>query len=115
MSGATSLTFLAHHEFRLAWRDWWSMLTAGKPHRARVVVFALLAVEDLDLDDSLRTAISVIALTVLLSVILHGSTADILARRYGGWIRRTSPPTETAPATEPRTRRSLVPWHHRQA
>ena len=28
-------TWLAHHEFRLAWRDWWSMLTAGKPHRAR--------------------------------------------------------------------------------
>jgi len=85
------------------------------PRGLASVVFALLAVEDLDLDDSLRTAISVIALTVLLSVILHGSTADILARRYGGWIRRTSPPTETAPATEPRTRRSLVPWHHRQA
>ena len=43
MSGATSLTFLAHHEFRLAWRDWWSMLTAGKPHRVRVVAFALTA------------------------------------------------------------------------
>ena len=22
----------ARHEFRLAWRDWWSMMTAGKPH-----------------------------------------------------------------------------------
>ena len=30
MNGAASLTFFAHHEFRLAWRDWISMLTAGK-------------------------------------------------------------------------------------
>ena len=43
MSNAASLTFLAHHEFRLAWRDWWSMLTAGKPHRIRVVIFAMTA------------------------------------------------------------------------
>ena len=41
VSHAASLTFLAHHEFRLAWRDWWSMLTAGKPHRVRVVALAL--------------------------------------------------------------------------
>ncbi len=38
-----SLTALAHHEFRLAWRDWLAMLTAGKPHRARVVAIALAA------------------------------------------------------------------------
>jgi ABC-2 type transport system permease protein len=37
-----SLPFLAHHEFRLAWRDWWSMLTAGKRHRARVVTLAII-------------------------------------------------------------------------
>ena len=37
------LAFLARHEFRLAWRDWWSMLTAGKRHRARVVLVAMLA------------------------------------------------------------------------
>jgi ABC-2 type transport system permease protein len=45
-SGVTSasLPFLAHHEFRLAWRDWWSMLTAGKRKRARVVVLMLLAI-----------------------------------------------------------------------
>ena len=43
MSQAASLTFLAHHELRLAWRDWWSMLTAGKAHRVRVVSIALLA------------------------------------------------------------------------
>jgi ABC-2 type transport system permease protein len=38
-----SLPFLVHHEFRLAWRDWWSMLTAGKRERARVVILMLLA------------------------------------------------------------------------
>lgn len=43
MNHPASLTFLAHHEFRLAWRDWWSMLTAGKPHRIRVVALALVA------------------------------------------------------------------------
>ncbi len=42
MTHAASTTWLAHHEFRLAWRDWWSMLTAGKPHRTRVVVIAML-------------------------------------------------------------------------
>ena len=37
-----TLAWLAHHELRLAWRDWWSMLTAGKPRRARVVALAML-------------------------------------------------------------------------
>jgi ABC-2 type transport system permease protein len=43
MTHAGSLAWLAHHEFRLAWRDWWSMLTAGKPRRARVVGLAMAA------------------------------------------------------------------------
>ena len=43
MNATASLAFLAHHEFRLAWRDWWSMLTAGKARRVRVVAFALTA------------------------------------------------------------------------
>jgi len=79
------------------------------------VVFALLAVEDLDVDDALREAITTIAMTVLLSVILHGLTADVFAARYGAWIDRVRPPAETAPATEPRVRRSLVPWRQRHS
>jgi ABC-2 type transport system permease protein len=43
MMPAASIPWLAHHEFRLAWRDWWSMLTAGKRHRARVVIAAMMA------------------------------------------------------------------------
>ncbi|HZM68433.1 MAG TPA: cation:proton antiporter [Nakamurella sp.] len=93
----------------------WSIAFIGwfGPRGLASVVFALLAIEDLDVDDALRTAIATLAMTVLLSVILHGLTADVLAARYGAWIDRTRPPTETAAATEPRPRRSLVPWHHR--
>ena len=42
MTGAASLAWFAHHEIRLAWRDWLSMLTAGKRRRARVVALAFL-------------------------------------------------------------------------
>jgi NhaP-type Na+/H+ or K+/H+ antiporter len=82
------------------------------PRGLATVVFALLAVEDLEVDNSLRIAISTLAMTVLLSVILHGLSAEVFATRYGAWVDRERPVTETAPATEPRTRRSLVPrWH----
>jgi NhaP-type Na+/H+ or K+/H+ antiporter len=82
------------------------------PRGLASVVFALLAVEDLEVDDSLRTAVSTLALTVLLSVILHGLSADLFATRYGAWVERQRPPAETAPATEPRARRAVVPrWH----
>jgi len=82
------------------------------PRGLASVVFALLAVEDLEVDDSLRTAVSTIALTVLLSVVLHGVTADLFAARYGAWVDRERPRAETKPATEPRVRRSVVPrWH----
>jgi len=40
---AASLTFFAQHEARLAWRDWLSMLTAGKPQRIRIVAIAIVA------------------------------------------------------------------------
>ena len=49
------------------------------PHGLASVVFALLALEDLG--GSARTAVTVISITVLLSVIAHGVTAEPLARR----------------------------------
>ena len=61
------------------------------PRGLASVVFALLALEDLGKPAS--TAVSVIAFTVLLSVIAHGVTADPLARRYG--------PRLAVPAGEP--------------
>jgi len=51
------------------------------PRGLASVVFALLALEDLG--KPAGAAVSVIALTVLLSVVAHGLTADPLARRYG--------------------------------
>ena len=51
------------------------------PRGLASVVFALLALEDLGKPAS--AAVSVIALTVLLSVVAHGLTADPLAHRYG--------------------------------
>ena len=51
------------------------------PRGLASVVFALLALEDIG--KVAGPAVSVIALTVLLSVVAHGLTADPLARRYG--------------------------------
>jgi sodium/hydrogen antiporter len=51
------------------------------PRGLASVVFALLALEDIG--KVAGPAVSVIALTVLLSVVAHGLTADPLAHRYG--------------------------------
>jgi NhaP-type Na+/H+ or K+/H+ antiporter len=52
------------------------------PRGLASVVFALIALEDLG-EPGAAPAVSVIAVTVLLSVLVHGATADPLARRYG--------------------------------
>jgi sodium/hydrogen antiporter len=52
------------------------------PRGLASVVFALLALEDLG-RHAAGQAVSIIGVTVLLSVIVHGATADPLARRYG--------------------------------
>ena len=41
MSTPGTAAWFAHHEFRLAWRDWLSMMTAGRRRRARTVILAL--------------------------------------------------------------------------
>ena len=52
------------------------------PRGLASVVFALLALEDLG-QPAASQAVAVITVTVLLSVIAHGATADPLARRLG--------------------------------
>ena len=52
------------------------------PRGLASVVFALIALEDLGPSDA-RPAVTVITVTVLLSVLVHGATADPLARHYG--------------------------------
>jgi ABC-2 type transport system permease protein len=41
VSSAGSLAWFAQHECRLAWRDWLSMMTAGRRRRVRTVAIAL--------------------------------------------------------------------------
>ena len=43
MSSAGTLTWFAQHECRLAWRDWLSMMTAGRRRRTRTVAIAIAA------------------------------------------------------------------------
>jgi NhaP-type Na+/H+ or K+/H+ antiporter len=52
------------------------------PRGLASVVFALLALEDIG-QPAASQAVAVITITVLLSVIAHGATADPLARRFG--------------------------------
>jgi NhaP-type Na+/H+ or K+/H+ antiporter len=64
------------------------------PRGLASVVFGLLALEALG-EQAAKPAVSVIAFTVLLSVIAHGLTAEPLAKRYGA---RLSPAEHSAGA-----------------
>ena len=71
------------------------------PRGLASVVFALLALEDLG-QRVAGHAVSVIGLTVLVSVIVHGATANPLARRYGPRIALPATGTEDAALPERR-------------
>ena len=91
------------------------------PRGLASLIFALIAVDELGgsgdgfLDqagEQLSVVVTVIATTVLLSVLLHGLSSEPLAERYGAWVKRAQPPVETGHATEPRTR--VHPLSHEQ-
>ena len=42
MSSATTLTWFARHELRLAWREWLAMMTGGRRRRTRAAIFGLI-------------------------------------------------------------------------
>ncbi|MHC2635383.1 ABC-2 type transport system permease protein [Bradyrhizobium liaoningense] len=42
MSSATALSWFARHELRLAWREWFAMMTGGRRKRTRAAVIGLL-------------------------------------------------------------------------
>jgi ABC-2 type transport system permease protein len=42
VSQSRTLAWFAHHELRLAWRDWLSMMTAGRRRRVQTVAIALV-------------------------------------------------------------------------
>ena len=79
------------------------------PRGLASVVFALLALEELG--GAANGAVSVITVTVLLSVVAHGATADPLATRYARYARpprrttrrRRSPTYRTAGLSDGRT------------
>ena len=43
MSAATTLTWFARHELKLAWREWLAMMTGGRRGRKRAAAFGLVA------------------------------------------------------------------------
>jgi NhaP-type Na+/H+ or K+/H+ antiporter len=63
--------------------DRWTVLFIGwfGPRGLASLVFGLIALEELD--TAADEAIAVITTTVLLSVVLHGLTAAVLAQKYG--------------------------------
>jgi ABC-2 type transport system permease protein len=42
MSSATALSWFARHELRLAWREWFAMMTGGRRRRTRAAVIGLI-------------------------------------------------------------------------
>ena len=42
MSSATTLSWFARHELRLAWREWFAMITGGRRRRTRAAVIGLV-------------------------------------------------------------------------
>jgi ABC-2 type transport system permease protein len=42
MSSATTLSWFARHELRLAWREWLAMMTGGRRRRTRVAIIGLI-------------------------------------------------------------------------
>ncbi|HWS57443.1 MAG TPA: hypothetical protein VN257_02805, partial [Actinotalea sp.] len=85
------------------------------PRGLASVIFALIAVEKLEPDPAVDAAVATVALTVLLSVVAHGLSAEVLARRYGAWVERTGPTAETAPGREPRVRGGRLTGRDRTA
>lgn len=71
------------------------------PRGLASIIFGLIAFESLHEDPAVATVLSVIATTVVLSVIAHGLTAPPWADRYGAWVNRTRPPVETVKSVEP--------------
>ena len=61
MSAPGTVAWLARHEFRLAWRDWRSMITAGRRRHGRTIV----------------------AILVLFAVFMHGVAFAMLPRQFG--------------------------------
>lgn len=68
------------------------------PRGLVTVVFLLIALESLEVTAAGRSAIAAAVLTVLLSVVAHGLSAEPLSERFGRWAERVRPAAETGAA-----------------
>ena len=75
------------------------------PRGLASVVFALLALEELG--GAAEGAVAVITVTVLLSVVAHGATADPVATRYARLLARTTSEGAAAPVPDMPDRRLI--------
>ena len=87
------------------------------PRGLASVVFTLVALEDLQAQGTSGTFVEVATWTILLSVVLHGITAEPFAARYGAAVSGQRDIPELASAThEPRIRiHDLVGRHQRRS
>lgn len=69
------------------------------PRGLVTVVFVLIALESLEVTAAGRSAVAAAVLTVLLSVIAHGLTAEPLAERYARWAAHVRPAARTDAST----------------
>lgn len=74
------------------------------PRGLASIVFALIALESLELNPAVASVLVTISMTVMLSVVAHGVSAEPLAARYGAWVERVRPPAELQESNQPRTR-----------
>lgn len=88
---------------------WQSVAFVGwfGPRGLVTIIFTLLALETLQPMEIGRQLIATAALTVVLSVVAHGVTAEPLASWYGAWVSRVRPSMELRDAVEPQVRE---PW-----
>lgn len=83
------------------------------PRGLVTVVFVLIALESLEVTDTGRGVIAVAVLTVMLSAVAHGITAEVVPRWYGDWVERAQPLAEVLPADAPRVRSTWLSRHRR--
>lgn len=77
------------------------------PRGLASVVFAVIALEEYQGNEAIGQVVGTIAITVLLSVVLHGITADPWAARYGAWASRTQPEAELGRTVQPLAGRGI--------
>ena len=82
------------------------------PRGLASVVFSLIALESLEVNELLSEILATTTLTIILSVLLHGVTAAWGARSYGAWADATRPPAETAVTGAPSARGPLAAQAH---